>query len=404
MEQVLYQLPDGWHWHKLKELTTKIGSGATPKGGDKAYKRSGISLIRSLNVHDCLFKDDRLAFIDNEQADALKNVIVESGDVLLNITGASIARCCIVPDEFLPARVNQHVTIIRSTEKVESKFLNYLIVSPKFKAQLLWQGAGGATRQALTKAMVEELDIPLPSLPEQKRIVEKLDALLTRIDTAIEHLQESITLADALLKSSLSSMLSKHEHWEQVRLNGVCHITSKLCDPREEEYLDMYHVGGANITSFSGELIDLKKAREEKLISGKFPFDDSMVLYSKIRPYLMKVARPSISGICSADIYPLAPDSQKMTRDFLFYLLLSEPFTQYAIEGSSRAGMPKVNRNHLFNFEFHLPPIDEQKSICESLDALVDKTNEVNKELDSKLSYLVGIKTSILNSAFKGEL
>ncbi len=118
----------------------------------------------------------------------------------------------------------------------------------------------------------------------------------------------------------------------------------------------------------------------------------------------MKVARPSISGICSADIYPLTPDNQKMTRDFLFYLLLSDQFTQYAIEGSGRAGMPKVNRSHLFNFEFYLPPIDEQKTICESLDSLVKKTNEVSKELVNKLSFFTVLKASILDSAFKGEL
>ncbi|WP_180794055.1 restriction endonuclease subunit S, partial [Vibrio parahaemolyticus] len=101
---------------------------------------------------------------------------------------------------------------------------------------------------------------------------------------------------------------------------------------------------------------------------------------------------------------PLTPDNQKMNRDFLFYLLLSDLFTQYAIEGSSRAGMPKVNRKHLFNFEFFLPPIDEQKSICESLDTLVENTNEVSKELTGKLSYLAGLKASILESAFKGQL
>ncbi|MGL5110911.1 MAG: restriction endonuclease subunit S, partial [Vibrio ordalii] len=67
-------------------------------------------------------------------------------------------------------------------------------------------------------------------------------------------------------------------------------------------------------------------------------------------------------------------------------------------------GMPKVNRKHLFNFEFFLPPIDEQKSICESLDTLVEKTNEVSKELTGKLSYLAGLKASILESAFKGQL
>src|SRR5258706_16338327 len=99
--------------YKLKDITSKIGSGATPKGGGNNYKAKGISLIRSQNVLDFKFSYDGLAFIDDEQADDLKNVIVKEDDVLLNITGDSVARVCKVPKEILPARVNQHVVIIR---------------------------------------------------------------------------------------------------------------------------------------------------------------------------------------------------------------------------------------------------------------------------------------------------
>ena len=99
----------GWIKSSLREVATKIGSGATPLGSQAAYKSNGISLIRSLNVHDAGFRMKDLAFIDDHQAEQLENVIVEGGDVLLNITGASVARCCIVPDVVLPARVNQHV-------------------------------------------------------------------------------------------------------------------------------------------------------------------------------------------------------------------------------------------------------------------------------------------------------
>lgn len=104
----------GWKECKLKDLTTKIGSGATPTGGDNSYKIEGISLIRSQNVLDFQFSYDGLAFIDDEQAAALHNVTVQSEDVLLNITGDSVARVCKVPEKVLPARVNQHVAIIRA--------------------------------------------------------------------------------------------------------------------------------------------------------------------------------------------------------------------------------------------------------------------------------------------------
>jgi type I restriction enzyme, S subunit len=328
---------------------------------------------------------------------------VQLNDVIFATTRPNLKNIALVRDEYSSPVASTGFCVLRANKKVLPAYLFYFVTTDFVQAQIE-PYVGGASYPAITDGNLKKAPIPIPSIEEQKRIVVKLDALLPRIDTAIEHLQESVTLADVLVKSSLSSMLTKQEHWDKVSLSDVCQITSKLCGPREEKYLDMFHVGGANITSFSGELVDLKTARDEKLISGKFPFDNSMVLYSKIRPYLMKVARPSFSGICSADIYPLKPDNQKMSRDFLFYLLLSDLFTQYAIEGSSRAGMPKVNRNHLFDFEFYLPPIDEQKSICESLDALVEKTNEVSKELTGKLSYLAGLRASILDSAFKGEL
>lgn len=102
-----------WSTDKLKAVTSKIGSGATPRGGKESYQGEGISLIRSMNVHDGEFEYKDLAHITDEQADQLSNVVVEPHDVFINITGASVARSCVVPDDVLPARVNQHVCIIR---------------------------------------------------------------------------------------------------------------------------------------------------------------------------------------------------------------------------------------------------------------------------------------------------
>ena len=146
-----------WEVKKLGEITTKIGSGATPRGGQKSYKTEGISLIRSMNVHDRYFKEKNLAFIDDEQANDLSNVTLQANDVLLNITGASIARCCIVPDKYLPARVNQHVSIIRpNPEIMDSSFLNLLLTSKYYKDQLLFTGEQGSTRQAITKVQLQD--------------------------------------------------------------------------------------------------------------------------------------------------------------------------------------------------------------------------------------------------------
>ena len=179
LNAIFTQEGNSWVEKKLGKLASKIGSGATPRGGQNSYQTEGISLIRSLNVHDRRFKEKDLAFLDDKQAEKLANVIVEEGDVLLNITGASIARSCISPTEHLPARVNQHVAIIRpDPSQISYRFLNYLITSRPYKEKLLFTGdKAGATRQALTKAQIQDFSIHFPSLCEQGIIITKLDLL-----------------------------------------------------------------------------------------------------------------------------------------------------------------------------------------------------------------------------------
>lgn len=195
---------DGWEEKTLKELTTKIGSGATPRGGQENYKSEGISLVRSMNVHDWEFRERNLAFIDEKQAKELDGVTLQEEDVLLNITGASVARCCIFPKEYLPARVNQHVSIIRTKKEVlDSRFLNLLLTSKPYKDQLLFTGEQGATRQAITKAQIEAFRISIPSFTEQQTIVRQLDALRAETQKLEAVYQKKLADLEELKKSIL---------------------------------------------------------------------------------------------------------------------------------------------------------------------------------------------------------
>ena len=159
-------IPDGWKLTTLKEVTSKIGSGATPRGGKECYKAAGISLIRSLNVYDYRFELSDLAFIDDTQAADLDNVAIAPEDILLNITGASVARCCMVPTYLLPARVNQHVAIVRTDrDRADPHYVLDTINSDQKKQELLGLAQGGATREALTKDTIGNFPIILPSRP-----------------------------------------------------------------------------------------------------------------------------------------------------------------------------------------------------------------------------------------------
>lgn len=169
--------PRGWETRRLGELTSKLGSGSTPTGGDTAYKDVGISLIRSLNVHDGLFLRKNLAHIDEQQAAKLRNVVVEENDILLNITGASVARVCRAPADVLPARVNQHVMIVRPTSELNPLFLESLLLNPSMKAKLLKVGGAGATREAITKADAEELEVIVPPKSLQQEFSTRKESL-----------------------------------------------------------------------------------------------------------------------------------------------------------------------------------------------------------------------------------
>lgn len=173
-----------WEIGKLEDCCIKIGSGATPRGGKEAYLVEGpFALIRSQNILDFFFSYNGLAFIDKAQADQLSNVEIKENDVLLNITGDSVARVCQVPNSLLPARVNQHVSIIRPDEsKLTPEFLKYYLLNPKFKNHMLGLASVGGTRNALTKGMIEDFEIDLPPLETQRRIA----AILTTLDEKIE--------------------------------------------------------------------------------------------------------------------------------------------------------------------------------------------------------------------------
>ena len=156
---------------KLKDISQKIGSGVTPRGGDSNYIDKGVAFIRSMNVYNNTFRKDNLVYIDKSLAKQLSQVELFSNDLLLNITGASVARCCIVPDDILPARVNQHVCIIRQC-RISNVFLEYCLTNESYQEYLLLlSNKNGATREALTKAQVENLEVIFPPLTEITRFV-----------------------------------------------------------------------------------------------------------------------------------------------------------------------------------------------------------------------------------------
>jgi len=189
----------------LKQLCSKIGSGATPKGGKTAYQKSGVSLVRSTNVFDYAFSYDDLAHISDEQADQLSNVIVEENDVLFNITGVSVTRCCIVPADVLPARVNQHVMILRpKTAMPMSYYIMTTLCSAENKGKLMGIAQSGSTREAINKQEMESFSIPVPPTKEVQDFEIKARGLYESVIRNTEEIMR-LNVMQQLLLSQLSS-------------------------------------------------------------------------------------------------------------------------------------------------------------------------------------------------------
>lgn len=202
----LENLPEGWRVEKLKNLCIKIGSGSTPTGGKESYFTSGISLIRSTNVFDLSFSFEDLAFISDEQAEKLKNVEVKENDILFNITGVSVARCSMVPENVLPARVNQHVMIIRPDGILNISFYLLLnLCSTDSKNTLLGISQSGSTREAITKSEIEEFEIVVPDSDKLKKFESQMQMIFTCKD--IQSLEnQKLTELKELLLSKLATV------------------------------------------------------------------------------------------------------------------------------------------------------------------------------------------------------
>jgi type I restriction enzyme S subunit len=321
--------------------------------------------------------------------------LARPGDILMSVR-APVGPVNLCPIE---ACIGRGLAAIRPSSKTDTDFIYYYLESIQSEIA----GTEGAVFASINKAQIAGLSCPVPPLEEQKRIVALLDAATARVTELTACYEQARTHANNLFTSALRDALESNPDLPVKTLGEVCSIDSVLVDPKDLKYSHMSHIGAGNIEAQTGRLFDIKTASEDNLISGKYLFTTNDVLYSKIRPYLVKVATPETAGLCSADVYPLRP-GPLLTRMFLFYSLISETFTEYAIGGSSRTGMPKVNREHLFKYELRIPPTAVQLEIVSRLEAVRVKTSEMVAAYVAKLTAAKNLRQSILEAAFAGEL
>ncbi|NIM34990.1 MAG: restriction endonuclease subunit S [Hydrotalea flava] len=382
-----------WKEFKLKDLTTKIGSGATPTGGSNSYKQTGTSLIRSQNVLDFKFTYDGLAFIDEQQANDLKNVIVEEDDVLLNITGDSVARVCKVPKDVLPARVNQHVAIIRAdNKKANSDFLLYYLQA--IKEYLLIYSEIGGTRNALTKAMIENLDVTLPPLPEQTAIAEVLSSLDDKIDLLHRQNKTLEQLAETLFRQWFVE--EAEESWEGKGLDEIADFLNGLaCQkfPRKSGENGLPVIKIKEMRTGITESSDWATADVPK----KYIIENGDMLFSwsgsldivlwfggkgVLNQHLFKV---------SSDIYP----------QWFYYFWTQYHLQEFkGIADDKATTMGHIQRHHLSEATVIVPP----KEVLEKMDETINPLFQKIKSNTQQIRTLTQLRDTLLPKLMSGEI
>lgn len=205
VDETPFELPIRWAWRRVGEICSKTGSGSTPRGGKEVYKSTGIPFLRSQNVYNDGVRLRDVAYIDTETHLRMSGTRVLPGDLLLNITGGSIGRCCRVPENFNEANISQHVAIIRPALKSIAHFLHWIILSPYFQAFIIDEQTG-AGRGGLPKNRMDRIAVPLPPEAEQHRIAARVGELMALCDRLEAARAEREKTRDRLTTATLTRL------------------------------------------------------------------------------------------------------------------------------------------------------------------------------------------------------
>ncbi|OGW55701.1 MAG: hypothetical protein A2Y81_05825 [Nitrospirae bacterium RBG_13_43_8] len=403
---------------KLGNVCEKIGSGATPRGGSEVYQSSGVALIRSQNVYNDGFRKEGLAYINDKHARELENVIVQAGDVLLNITGDSVARVCQVPKEVLPARVNQHVSIIRPHKDIlDAKYLKYFLVSLLMQQYMNALAASGATRQALTKGMIEAYEIPAPPLPEQRAIASILGALDDKIELNRKMNETLEAMAQAIFKSWFLDFdpiagVGHHKEWQDsplgkipkgwrvLTLGDIAELYRNTFNPSAfpEEVFDHFSIPAFDEGKMPARDLGIT------IKSNKFLLPENCVLISKLNPRIPRVWFPKISklrAIASTEFLVLVP-KKPYTKEFIYSLCISAYFidTFTSLVTGTSSSHQRVKPEDLLSIKIVCPTDLVLEEFTQKVEPLF-KNIQSNKE---QAHTLASIRDALLPKLLSGEI
>lgn len=403
MEQVLYQLPDGWEWQSVKKLSHNIQYGHTAK----AESNGNAKFLRITDIQNGKIDWQGVPTVSLKEKE-IRKYALNDNDLVFARSGATAGKSILIKNAPTDAVFASYlIRITPNQEKIAPEYLSYFFLTPAYW-EVVGLNAAGAAQPNINGTKLSEFIVPIAPREEQKRIVEKLDALLTRIDTAIEHLQESISLADALYASTINEQMKLAI--EQIGLSKVeehiVQIQTGTTPPTKQP--DFYDDGDINWFSPSdfGDHDILtnsnKKLSQKAFDAGKArKFDAGTVLLVAIGATIGKIGYLERNASSNQQITGMKFSKDIMPRYAYYWFRFIKP---EILANASTATLPIINQKGIKELSFCAPGAELQKAICNKIDEVSLFRKNVRAELIEKVDLMRSLKASILDSAFKGEL
>lgn len=306
------------------------------------------------------------------------------------------------------------------TYPLYSQYYWYLCISiePEMRKNAVGMGIPHVNGDEL-----KSISFGIPSIYEQKQVAEFLDHETAKIDNLIEKQQQLIELLKEKRQAVISHAVTKGlnldvpmkdsgvewlgevpEHWKLIKFSHCVSIRSGQVDPRKLPYCNYWLIAPNHIVSGEGRIINLETAKEQGADSGKYLCRTGEVIYSKIRPALVKAClSPSDTVLCSADMYPMS-SYNGLTNNFLLLYLLSDAFTRFAVNQADRVAMPKINRESLSDCKIPVPPIEEQEKIYSYAREALEKLDVMLQKSLLTIEFLKERRTALISAAVTGKI
>lgn len=409
-------LPRGWEVKKLEEIANIKGGKRLPKGENLLDNNTKFAYIRVADFQDNgTINLQNIKFINENTYNVLKNYKIYDDNLYISIAG-TIGKSGIIPKELNGAILTENAVKLEYIQNnISNKFMYFFTLSNIFKTQIQ-TSTKIVAQPKLAITRLKQIQIPLPPLQEQERIVGILDESFAKIDESIKILEQDLLNLDELMQSALQKAFNPlkdnakenyqlPQGWEWKSLGDIGEIITGTTPSKNNPNFYGNEYPLFKPSDLNGDMI-IKYASDNL---SKLGFDNARnipkdtILVVCIGASIGKVGLSGIIGSCNQQINAIIPNSKFLPK-FLFFLCLSNYFQEILKNNASQTTLPIINKTEFSKLQIPLPPLQEQEQIASYLDELSLNIKDLKQNYQAQIKNLQELKKSLLDKAFKGKL